>query len=667
MLFAGELVARSDYKKLGNRFHKKIERLLVQSGAVLISSEPHKAGPDIILEFDGKKIIVQCKYSHANKRYQNIENLINNYARRVQKVKAKVAILAFGGYQVGKSTLDHRKKILAENKVAIWTDNTISGYQILINSIGDSAKYQIMADLNLKSPASNLEVPAMSICQKDFTFYVTKLSPSFLVKAGYVPRRIDDPKSYQRFLDKKRVAHQIPGYIGGDIGVFPNSVILVSDYRLKFNNGKLTLKDQPSSLWILDGQHRVFAFKHVPNQEVSENYELVCSVFDGKSSKVNHMTQAQLFIKINNEAKGVPPALITDLAMTFESIEFYRMQMNIVNRLSKTAMFKDHFKKYRQSGGLLNPTTFATNQAMIRLTRENNGLIFNRIQAKKRPKDEEDRAFKYLRDYFHIVSSVFKKEWSQNPHKYILCSDRGIRGLLNLYIKILEHTKYNNNKQKVRAALKALKDRKPELRLEKNKRKFIGEAGARDLADSFAKLINEKIINFDSSVISRSMELQKELSIYNKRDKKKAEEFINGIINEFFEGTAYGELMHVDKSTFKYIFNLAKKCRKIRICFQDMKDKQKCSYFLSELKKKGIDIKLTQMPLHGRWLATDKYYLDLDTDLKDDAIASKKHGKYLYRINPDFEKIKNFKSDWNYYRKYSGAKVIYNYDPLSDQ
>jgi DGQHR domain-containing protein len=656
-----------DYKKEGNKFHREIEQMLRRSGADIIKSDPNAKGSDIILKLDDNKIIVQCKYSPEGKKIQNLDNLIDSYSRKIQKQKAKAAILALGNYQVPENYIKNRGKIIRKDKVALWTDKTIQSYKNLVKSIGKYVKYQIIGDLGIHSGIKTFAVDAIPVDQQKHSFFLAKLNPSFLLKACYVARRVEDPKTYQRYITKKRVVEQIPDYIKSDLGIFPNSVILVADYPLKYKS-KLHLRDCASSLWILDGQHRIYAFANIFSQDILDNYEIVCSIFDGKNKKMDHNSQAKLFIKINDEAKKVPPSLITDLAASFDNIDFHRRQINIYQRLNKMVMFKDRFKTYQSTKGVLNPTTFCTNQSMIRLTRERNGLIFKTSQTLT-DKKEEDRALSYLSDYFKIISRVFKKEWKFS-NKYILSTDRGIRGLLNLYEKILRYTRHRNDTKKIEVVLQTLKKTKPELRLSELKNQYLGEGGARDMADNFSKKICEIIPSFDPSLenIKIQGKVIDSITIYNRGDYGKAKEFVYKAFENYFDGKAFGELMHIDKSTFNYIEKLSEKCKTIQICFQDIKsdEKKKCGELLKKLREKNINIILTKKKVHERWLATDKYLLLLNTDLKDDAIASKKHSKQLQEINKNTEIIINFKRDWEFYEKMAGDSPMYNYDPLGE-
>jgi DGQHR domain-containing protein len=654
-----------NYKAEGNKFHKKIERLLKKAGADIIKSDPNAEGPDIIFTLDDQKVIMQCKNSPKGKKITDLKTLINSYSRLVQKHKAKAAILAFGKYKVPRKIFDKRHQIFEKDKVAIWTDKTIQSYTNLVSSIGRYAKYQIIGDLRLRHRYGTFKVDALHISQKDFTFYVVKLKPSYLMKASFVARRVEDPRTYQRYITRKRISEQIPSYIRKEIGIFPNSVILVSNYPLKHERGKLLLRDAPSSFWILDGQHRVYAFRYVPEHKILDEYEIICSVFDGTKKVMDHNFQTKLFVKINNEAKKIPPSLITDLAESFQGIPFHPRQINIMKKLKTSKMFRGRFKSYKASEGVLNPTTFCTTDSMIRLTRGSTGLIFKNIK-RKTSKVEEDRAVKYLENYFKIISSVFRKEW-KNPKKYILCSDRGIRGLLNLYEKILRCTSYKDDSQKIKEILKMLKESKPELRLDKLKGLYLGEAGASEMADYFARTINKKMPGFDPSV---EEEIQGKIIdskiFYGKKEKKKAKEYVIKVFRNYFEGPVIGELMYIDKTTFHYFDVLSEKCKKIHLCVQDFKDKRKCSESIRNLREKGIDFIMTKKKLHERWLSTDKYRIDLNTDLKDDAIASKKHTKRLVEINRNNETLKAFKEDWKYYEKMEGDFPKYNYDPLDD-
>lgn len=109
--------------------------------------------------------------------------------------------------------------------------------------------------------------------------YSFSISPEYLLKISYVSHRskgkASDINTYQRMLAKKRLT-KIKDYISDD-GIFPTNIILNFERgRLNFEKitqqtdvnddlevgvlGWLDIRPAYKSAWIIDGQHRLFAY-----------------------------------------------------------------------------------------------------------------------------------------------------------------------------------------------------------------------------------------------------------------------------------------------------------------------------------------------------------------------------------------------------------------------
>lgn len=655
-------MVRLNYKKEGNMFHKRMERMLKKLLPTKIKSEYHKVGPDIILRLETFKIIVQCKHSPKQKVFVGLDNLIDSYSRKVQKQNADVAILAFSGYKIPEQYKRSKLMILKKDKVALWTEPIIKGYDKLINSIGEYAKYQILGDLNLSKGNNSIIVKALTIKQKKMSYYVINLSPNFLLKCSYVARRIDNSKTYQRLIARVRVKRDIPRYLEDGSGLFPNAIILVSDYSLQpSKNNKLKLFERPASLRILDGQHRLYAFANIKNLNLRKGYDLICVLFDGTSKKLPAGEQANLFTVINNESKKVPLSLLMELSKSFEEIHAHKREIKILTELEKISAFKGRFKSYQEIGGDISKPTFCTNQAMQQLIRENTGLIMKNTSGHSTESYQIKRCINYLKTYFSQIAKIFKKEWN-NSDKYILCTDRGIRALLYLFIKILKYNKYKLDKKSIQTVLKIIKSKPFEFRNDKLKKKYLGEGGASDFADNLATLVNEDLIDFDLTISKQYGEILENVE-FKKGQKDEARTFIKQRANKYFEDRIYAKLMHIDETTFDLLNDSFSHCKTMWIIFQDMNNKKKCAERLKKMRSKGISIILTKKKNHERWIATYKYLLELGTDLKEDAICNNDHRKRIYRLGPHDPTIKEFNQLWHFAKENTTEEIIYDYDP----
>ena len=121
---------------------------------------------------------------------------------------------------------------------------------------------------------------------------------------------------YQRFLDEKR-AVQIARYLEQPSGLLPNSIILAVNINFDesdvVRNGgdnrlKIFLPRDENSAVILDGQHRVAAFRYL-DPKIRSQYELLVSFLIG----IPFYQQAELFAIINGKQKPVNRSIIFDL------------------------------------------------------------------------------------------------------------------------------------------------------------------------------------------------------------------------------------------------------------------------------------------------------------------------------------------------------------------
>lgn len=121
---------------------------------------------------------------------------------------------------------------------------------------------------------------------------------------------------YQRFLDEKRSV-QIARYLEQPSALLPNSIILAVNIDLdeedvvRKKSGdtvQIALPENPNSAIILDGQHRVAAFRYLPASILAE-FQIVVTFLVG----VPFYQQAELFATINGKQKAVNKSIIYDL------------------------------------------------------------------------------------------------------------------------------------------------------------------------------------------------------------------------------------------------------------------------------------------------------------------------------------------------------------------
>ena len=151
--------------------------------------------------------------------------------------------------------------------------------------------------------------------------YLFFCEPQKLLEVAYVARRESGHEAYyQRMLSSERLT-RIRNFINKQGGIFPNNIILAFDDRPQFRSHQMPNQNNPSWLewgvitfpksyraaWIIDGQHRLYAFGG--DQGASKSHKLPVFAFERMSSS----KQAGFFIEINKEQKPVSPDLIWDI------------------------------------------------------------------------------------------------------------------------------------------------------------------------------------------------------------------------------------------------------------------------------------------------------------------------------------------------------------------
>jgi len=638
LFFKRPIIKEPTTREIGNKFHNEILKLFSRFGFVIEESDYNKPGSDIVTSYEKKRVIIQCKKStESGKVYPSLQSLIDEYSRKVQKRRAKVAILALGGYEIPK-TIDVEEALL-QDRVVVWNDRVINYYKNLERLIGKYAIYQLLGDLNVDArfDKKDRKLNFIEVAQNNYRFYLCQIDPEYLLKACLVKRRFNPKalKSYQRTLAPTRVkiGGEIPKYIDLEDSVFPTNIICVSRDKLNIEGRKLILPSKYGSLWIVDGQHRLYAFSNITKDEKLNDFKLPCALFDG--AKLGEEKQGTIFIDINKNAKKVDMGLILEL-MPF--LGKYERALSVVNRFDRSQMFKNKIRKYSDKRGTINLTTFVTNNAMKELVSDSGPilkklhesltkqLIKKEISKKDYRRETEDKCFKELRSYFGTINKYFDNEW--NSKKYILATDKGIRALLKLLLKIYksEYYKKDNGLEKIIKAFRKVMP-KSKLKIEKFKRKYAGEAGAEELADEWSTKINNKLPDFDPE---KAVKIIKD-HLFQVGEKSKVTKFLSEEFNRL-EGNVVGELMYIDETTFRFLRYLPRdRVKKIRLIIGKAKNPTQCQSELSKAKKDGYNITICKIekegypPFHERWIGTKKYMVELNVDLKENALNKKHH------------------------------------------
>jgi DNA sulfur modification protein DndB len=222
---------------------------------------------------------------------------------------------------------DSDKEQAKQANIFVFDENDLAYYEKLTSHLGPAAKYQFFADLlpGKTIPGLEIKVPAVKTKMGKYNCYTFPISPEYLLKISYVSHRskgkASDIHTYQRMISRTRLKN-VREYIS-DQGIFPTNIVVNLDkkfidfQRTKQENsaeeadasgtlGWLHIRPAFKAAWIIDGQHRLFAYSGHPRAKTAH---LAVLAFEGLPPS----SQARLFVDINAKQKSVKPSLLQEL------------------------------------------------------------------------------------------------------------------------------------------------------------------------------------------------------------------------------------------------------------------------------------------------------------------------------------------------------------------
>ena len=231
-------------------------------------------------------------------------------------------VVAFAAFTSGILLSEEDKKRAKDGNIVLFGENELSYYETLVSHLGEAAKYQFLADMLPQKliPGLNIKVPAIKARMGRFTCYTFSIPPEYLLKISYVSHRSkgrgSDITTYQRMIQKSRL-QKIRRYID-EKNIFPTNIVINFDFEPDFQQvrqetehesgvmGWLEIKSAYKSAWIIDGQHRLFAYSGHPQASKARLSVLAFEMLPPSD-------QSQLFIDINHEQKSVKQSLLREL------------------------------------------------------------------------------------------------------------------------------------------------------------------------------------------------------------------------------------------------------------------------------------------------------------------------------------------------------------------
>lgn len=365
---------------------------------------------------------------------------------------------------------ENDEKRARESKVTLFDEYDLQYFEAIVKHLGPAARYQFLAEVLPGKTISGLSVrvPALRTKMGDFVCYTFSIRPEYLLKIGYVARRAKgkaiDVDAYQRMIKKSRL-RDISQYISDD-GIFPTNIVINIERRkhLQFDRGKqeadksgalfgwLTLSPSYGAAWIIDGQHRLFAYSG--HTRANTSYLNVLAFEGLKPSK-----QAQLFVDINSEQKRVKRSLLVELAADLKWDDPDEEE-RIAAVISKAGMALDEDLDSPLRGRVLLSDAKRTNTRCVSLTSLFTALNKPRffIVGKRKgvteygPLWREDasdalcRTIKVVKSWLSVIADAAKEWWFMGAAEGGgLAMNNGVTVCINVLRSVLEHLRESSN------------------------------------------------------------------------------------------------------------------------------------------------------------------------------------------------------------------------------
>jgi DNA sulfur modification protein DndB len=308
-----------------------------RGGAFLLLRADEPQGPDnqidVVVLDDDVAFAIECKSSERPRKFEDFSKDLAKHVglreRFTHAIRAQFpsrnkrpSIFAIWCSNIRPTENDEARAEAAN--VSLLDEKDLEYYELLVSQVGIAARFQFLADLleGRSVPGLEITVPAIRSKIAGEVAYSFCVSPEYLLKIAFVSHRAkgkaSDIDAYQRLLKKSRL-RSIREYIA-EGGFFPTNIVVnIAESRwLNFDRGKQEIENKNSIFgwlhirpayrvaWIIDGQHRLFAYANHP---LAKKSLISVMAFVG----LEPSEQARLFVDINAQQKKVKQSLLQEL------------------------------------------------------------------------------------------------------------------------------------------------------------------------------------------------------------------------------------------------------------------------------------------------------------------------------------------------------------------
>jgi len=349
-------------------------------------------------------------------------------------------------------------------KIHHFSDADFEYYTELVEHLGTAARYQFQADLfhNQDIPEIDGRVYAVQGTMGGRDYFSFSIEPERLLKLGYILHRSKSIRvlpTYQRLIKKPRL-RAIRKFIDNG-GYFPNSIVVNVESLgkpLRFDSapnaiegsktkaGVLHLPARYRSLYVIDGQHRLYAYSD--SHFGVQNAIPVVAFVDLERDE-----QLRLFMEINENQKAVSKNLkhTLDADLKWDSANLADRADGIKKQLAQELgedVSSPLYNRVLVGEDLRTDIKVITLEAILRGINLTHFVgRFTRDAVREQGQFNTGNSAKTLDllkmlffEYFGYFQTQFEDEWSRLPKDGgLLTINDGITALIALFGDIVDH------------------------------------------------------------------------------------------------------------------------------------------------------------------------------------------------------------------------------------
>ena len=492
-------------------------------------------------------IIVECKSSNTDGKKPNYQKDINEFGHLKDSLRLATHKLIPGKPKVAfifatSAPLNEVDKMrLDECGIFHFTEADILYWEQLGALLGSAAKYQLFGSLFAGQNIHLLEnrVPAVKgKMSSGFDFYSFAIDPLLLLKMGFILHRtatnVEASEAYQRLMNKKRLI-EIGTFIERG-GYFPNSIIVNIEAKaqdIKWEPasniehdsqtgfGILHLPKVYRSLFVIDGQHRLYGYSKVKSKS---HHTIPVVAFLNLPQK----EQARIFVDINHNQKSVPKNLLNSIMADFnwDSKDAAQALSALKTRLISRLNFDDTSPLYQRVVMAEEKRTSIrclTLETLLKWGLPSKTGFFGKTKGQAvlktgyltstTPEETLKKSVIFFKDCFSFIRHELPDQWAIGSESGgFIAMNNGVTSTIRVIDLILSHLiKYDDLKpeelngkelaNKVTPLLKPITNLLKEMDREglKKMRAFFGASAPEKITMEFANAIHQEFNDFNPS------------------------------------------------------------------------------------------------------------------------------------------------------------------------